>query len=84
MSYLRLANSAIGWFFAPKTPYKFGIVALMCEALGIMDLALDKYEDSVSPTTDSMLRIVADMMWTIIIMFASLFRLFQTLTSPNA
>ena len=64
-----------------KSPYKFIIVASMCDSLSLIELCMN--DGGLAPTTDSMLRIVADMMWTMIIMFAGLFKLAPTLTSPN-
>ena len=55
-------------------PYKFAIVALMADTLSLIDVAAMK--DTMYPTTDGMLRIVADGMWTIMIMFVALMKLY--------
>mmetsp|Transcript_15006 Transcript_15006/g.20371 ORF Transcript_15006/g.20371 Transcript_15006/m.20371 type:complete len:82 (+) Transcript_15006:21-266(+) len=72
MSYLRIGNSGIAWFFALKMPFKFAVVALMADTLSLIDVASSG--DSLAPMTDSMLRIVADMLWTTIIIFAGLMK----------
>ena len=78
---MRIANSAIGWFFVTKSPYKFTVVAVMCDMLSFVDLGIN--DGGLAPTTDAMLKMVADMMWTMIIIFAGLFKLVPTLTGPN-
>ena len=57
-----------------KMPYKFAVVALMADTLSLIDVATMK--DTLFPTTDMMLRQVADNMWTIIIMFVQLMKMY--------
>ena len=53
----------------------------MCDLLSLIDLSVKG--ESVAPTTDQFLRTVADMMWTMVIMFACLFKLVPSLTAPD-
>ena len=49
---------------------KFGVMWLLADALSVMELMFQK--DSLEPFSDRMLRYVADMMWTTMIIFAGL------------
>ena len=71
MSYLRIGNTAISWFFTIKSPFKLVCIWSLAEVLSIIDLVTDDHK-SLTPQTDSMLRYVADIMWTTLLMFSSL------------
>ena len=70
ISYLRIGNSSIAWFFLRVQPVKFGAMMVLADGLSVLELLFQS--GSTSPYSDKMLRCVADMMWSTMLIFAGL------------
>ena len=67
ISYLRIANTAVAWFFIIKAPINFASLWLLADGLSFLEILF--YAGSLTPETDAMLRAVADLMWTALLIF---------------
>lgn len=59
----------MAWFFLRVQPVNFGMLWLVADALSLLELL---FLDDLTPFSDKMLRCVADMMWTTMLIFAGL------------
>ena len=76
ISYLRIGNSAIAWFYAMRMPVRLLTLAAVADGLSCIEVMISSGEKpkegkkKESREADRMLRCVADLMWTTILLYA--------------